>query len=349
MPTAIDLFAGAGGATQGLKDAGFRVLAAVEYDADAAATFEANHPDVYMLPEDIRDVSPAVLRDYLNLARSDLSLLTACPPCQGFSTLGSSGSDDERNDLVAEVWRFTREFKPAAVMVENVPGLKRDARWLALQRRLRGAGYSVRPWVVDAAKFGVPQRRRRLVAIAVRQPRAEFKEDLRDMLPPSFDLTAPHASEVIAQAGSIAKSRDEWHRARTPKRVVLERIRAIPAGGNHYDLPEALQLACHRRLRQQGRRAATGPYGRIALDGPAPTMTTRCTTISCGRFVHPTEDRGISLREAALLQTFPPRYEFSGTYESMERQIGNAVPVRLAHALGLAVRAILELDGELET
>ena len=326
MPTAIDLFAGAGGATQGLKDAGFRVVAAVECDANAVDTFEANHPDVDMRPKDIRDVSPEKLRLRIELARFELTLLTACPPCQGFSTLGSSSYDDERNDLVAQVWRFTREFRPAAVMVENVPGLASDVRWIRLRRQLRAVGYRVRSWIVDAADFGVPQRRRRLIAIAVSEAQAEFPDDLRDVLPPSLDLAAPHASDVIAQAGSIGESKDEWHRARTPTPVVLERIRAIPAGGNHYDLPEALQLACHRRLRRQGRTAATGPYGRIPPEGPAPTMTTRCTTISCGRFVHPTEDRGISLREAALLQTFPPDYAFVGSYESMERQIGNAVP-----------------------
>ena len=341
MLTALDLFAGAGGATQGLTDAGFRVLAAIEKDADAVATFKANHPGVCMLPQDINDVSPAVLRDELGLGRGDLALLTACPPCQGFSTLGTRDRNDERNDLVASVWRYAQEFQPAAVLIENVPGLQSDARWDDLGHHLDEAGYRFRSWVVDAADFGVPQRRRRLIAIAVRGDMpAEPPDDLRDALPPGFLLTAPHASEAIAEAGSIEGTRDEWHRARIPAPATLERIRAIPRGGSHADLPEELQLACHKRLRQRGRKAATGPYGRIPPEGPAPTMTTRCTTVSCGRFIHPSEDRGISLREAALLQTFPPNYRFAGSHESVERQIGNAVPVKLAHALGLAVRRV---------
>ncbi len=342
--TAIDLFAGAGGSAQGLSDAGFRVLAAIEQDADAAGTFAANHADVRVLDDDIGEVCPHSLRSELGLAAFDLTLLTACPPCQGFSTLGGRNGGDERNNLVAEVWRFTRVFWPEAVLVENVPGLANDRRWAVLCRQLRATGYHIRPWIVNAVDFGVPQRRRRLIAVALRTGPKVFPDDLGNLLPEEFALEAPHASEVIARAGPIENSEDAWHRARTPTPRVLERIQAIPAGGNHHDLPEPLQLACHKRLRRQGRTAATGPYGRIQLEGPAPTMTTRCTTVSCGRFIHPTEDRGISLREAALLQTFPPDYSFCGSHESMERQIGNAVPVRLAHALGLAVRRMIRAD-----
>lgn len=341
MLTAIDLFAGAGGATQGLTDAGFRVLAAVENDKAASAAFTVNHPCVFVEPRDIAEVSPCGLRRTLGLEPRELTLLTACPPCQGFSTLGPGNHDDERNALVAQVWRFAREFLPRAVLIENVPGLRFDERWHRLRDDL-GKQYEFRQWIVDAAGFGVPQRRRRLIAIAVRHGEAaELPGDLRDIVPMSFGVEPSHASDVIAGAGPIEGTHDEWHRARTMSPIVMERIRAIPADGSHADLPEELQLACHKRLRRRGKTSATDPYGRIPREGVAPTMTTRCTTVSCGRFVHPTEDRGISLREAALLQTFPPDYRFAGTHDSVERQIGNAVPVKLAHALGLAVRSAL--------
>lgn len=341
LPTAIDLFAGAGGSGRGLADAGFRVLAAVEQDKDAIGTLAANHPDVRVLEGDISEMCPQDLRIELGLTPGALTLLTACPPCQGFSSLGARNTSDERNGLVGEIWRFAREFEPSAILVENVPGLARDWRWSELQDQLGSFGYQIGSWKVDAVEFGVPQRRRRLIAIAVRQRQVKFPSDLSHLLPAWFSLKAPDAHETIALAGSINNSDDELHRARTPTPRVLERIQAVPAGGSHADLPAALQLDCHRRLRQQGRNAATGPYGRIPLAGPAPTMTTRCTTVSCGRFIHPVEDRGISLREAALLQTFPADYRFVGSHESIERQIGNAVPVRLAHALGLAVRNLL--------
>ena len=228
---ALDLFAGAGGATQGLSDAGFRVLAAIEQNEDAAATLARNHPNTVVLATDIEEVCPKSLRSDLGLCPQDLTLLTACPPCQSFSTLGSGNADDPRNGLVAETWRFVREFRPAAVLIENVPGLASDMQWTASKRQLRAAGYRLSSWIVDAADFGVPQRRRRLIAVAVRRHLVEFPDDLCDLVPPSLISDTAHASDVIAQAGPIDGSEDEWHRARTPTSAVLERIRAIPPGG----------------------------------------------------------------------------------------------------------------------
>lgn len=339
--TAIDLFAGAGGSTQGLSDAGFRVVGAVENDETAASTLSTNHPSVEVSIDDIANLDPSDFREHLQLERSELSLLTACPPCQGFSSLGPRDSADERNDLITEVWRFAAEMRPSAVLIENVPGLARDPRWEDMRAQAIEHGYSFGSWIVDALDFGIPQRRRRLIGIAIRDRATQFPETLQEFLPTSFSLDVPHASEVIARAGDISNTADPWHRARTPTPQVLERLSEIPSGGDHFDLPDHLQLDCHKRLKSAGRTASTGPYSRIPLEGPAPTMTTRCTTAACGRFVHPTEDRALSLREAALLQTFPSSYRFCGTYESMERQIGNAVPVRLAHALGLAIRRLL--------
>lgn len=339
--TAVDLFAGAGGSTQGLSDAGFRVVGAIENDRDAAATLAANHSDMAVTVTDITSVCPARFRQDLGLDRGELTLLTACPPCQGFSSLGQRDSGDERNDLIAQVWRFAEELRPAAILVENVPGLARDTRWAYLRDTAIKHGYSFGSWIVNATDFGVPQRRRRLIGIAVHGFGISFPGTLAQLTPESFERTPQNASEVIAQAGDIAVTTDPMHRARTPTSRVLERIRQIPPGGDHFDLPDHLQLDCHKRLKAAGRSGSTGPYSRIELTGPAPTMTTRCTTPSCGRFVHPSEHRAISLREAALLQTFPSGYQFCGNHESMERQIGNAVPVRLAHALGLAVRDLL--------
>ena len=342
--TAVDLFSGAGGSTQGLTDAGFRVVGAIEYDEAAASTLSHNHPTVMVATDDITQVDPGEFREQLGLDRSELTLLTACPPCQGFSSLGARDIDDERNGMIREVWRFAAEMQPSAILIENVPGLERDARWNELREITAENGYSFGSWTVNATDFGVPQRRRRLIGIAVRRSCIDFPAALQDLLPASFALSPPHASEVIAQAGNITASTDPLHQARTPGPRVLERIRLIPEGGDHFDLPDDLQLNCHKRLREAGRSSSAGPYSRIGLTGAAPTMTTRCTTPSCGRFLHPTEHRAISLREAALLQTFPASYRFYGTHGSMERQIGNAVPVRLAHALGLAVRRLLNVS-----
>ena len=341
MLTALDLFAGAGGATQGLKDAGYRVLAAVEKCADAVRTFSANHPEVRVLERDIRRVDPGTLRKSLKLPVGDLDLITACPPCQSFSTLGRMDAADSRNDLIAETERFAREFLPTAIVFENVPGVARDRRFELLRSHLEAIGYhDFRAYDLFASDFGVPQRRRRLIAIALRvERRVVLPTDLATILPNSFLGMPPDAGDVIDLAGPIEGTPDRLHRARKPTPVVLERIRAIPPGGNRFDLPPHLRLDCHKRIARKG---AWTPYGRIRRKGPAPTMTTKCTTPSCGRFVHPTEHRGISLREAALLQTFPLRYRFVGNHGSIERQIGNAVPVKLAEALGLAVKRCIE-------
>ena len=333
--TALDLFAGAGGSTEGLKAAEYRVLGAVECDASAARSYSSNHPDVLLFDRDIRDVSPRTMRYALGIKQGELDLLNACPPCQGFSSLGTGSPDDPRNDLVLVVRSFLADFRPKAFVLENVPGLHGDRRLQNLLDFARASDYGVRAYVVNATTFGVPQTRRRLVVIGVLGlDEGTLPNDMADLLPSTFHLTPPSVSKVLAKAGPIERTDDPLHHARQSSARVLARIRQIPRGGDRFDLPEAHQLACHKKLKG---RSATAAYGRIRLDRPAPTLTTRCTTPACGRFVHPTEDRGISLREAALLQTFPRGYRFHGTHQSLEAQIGNAVPVRMAQAIGLAV------------
>lgn len=340
--TAIDLFAGAGGATQGLRDAGYDVAAAVEIDPTAATTWALNHPGV-LLEADVRKVSGGLLLDAAGVRRGELDLLKACPPCQGFSTLrGTSVPDPRQNDLVLDTLRLVDEILPRAVLMENVPGLRRDPRYPRLVNGLRGFGYAVKDFLVDAEVLGVPQRRRRFVAIAMRDigDLPEFEE----LLPSEFRRQRMTAGEALHQLYASKSASGLLGIWRVPKGIVASRIAAIPVGGTRFDLPPHLQLACHKRLdSKSGRpaRNATGSYGRIRADRPAPTMTTRCTTPACGSFIHPTEDRGISLGEAAAFQTFPPDYSWSGTYGAIERQIGNAVPVWMAESFGLAVARLL--------
>lgn len=341
QPTVIDLFAGAGGATQGLSQAGFSVVAAVENDPSAVDTYRANHPSVHLEARHIEKVRLGGLRSRLGLDKGDLTLLKSCPPCQGFSSLGRTddAEDDPRNDLVRQTWRFVRAFEPGAVLMENVPGLRHDERFSELVSACTRSGYGIGSYLVDASGFGVPQRRKRLILIAVKGVASDdMPVDIADVLPDGFVTDPPTAGEAIAAAGPLDGTTDPVHRARTPKPLTLERIMAVPVGGTRFDLPPDRRLACHTSL---GTRSATSSYGRIKADGLAPTITTRCTTPACGSFVHPTEHRGISLREAALLQTFPLGYRFEGGHGAVERQIGNAVPVRMAEALGLVVLALL--------
>lgn len=337
--TALDLFAGAGGTTQGLRDAGFAVVGAVENDRTAAETYAANHPETDLLARDIQRVQAPALAKRLFASDARLDLLTACPPCQPFSTLGSGDADDPRNTLVSSLARFVKHLAPRAIMLENVPGLRREPRFTRLLKGL-ARDYTLRQYLVQAADFGIPQRRRRIIVIGVQcGSGVEPPDDLLCAIPEGFDFSPRTAGEALALADGLSAEVDPVHRARTPAPKTLERIRAVTPGGGRAQLPEHLRLECHGRLERQD---ATSIYGRIDPAQPAPTMTTRCTTPSCGRFVHPTEDRGLTLREAALLQSFPIDYKFCGGHDRIERQIGNAVPPRLAEALGLVCAAMLD-------
>lgn len=340
---AVDLFAGAGGATQGLRDAGYEVVAAVESEADPAETWRLNHPGV-MLEADIRHVDPACIVGIEALRGRSIDLLKACPPCQGFSSLrGAAQADQARNDLVLDTLRFVDGLLPASILLENVPGLRRDERFAALTRELRDRGYRLHDYEVEASLLGVPQRRRRLVVVAVKGTPL-LPADAVALARASGLAGTTTAGEALDHLDGQLQAGDVWHRWRNSSRAVAARIAAVPVGGNRFDLPPEHRLDCHDRLVTAGgvvRRVATGSYGRVRADAPSATMTTRCTTASCGSFIHPTENRGLSLREAASLQTFPHDYRWHGGYDSVERQIGNAVPVRMAEALGRVVRGLL--------
>lgn len=337
MRTAIDCFAGAGGATQGLRNAGFDVVAAVEIESDAAATWRANHPGT-MLQGDIRDVDPVALRALIPPGER-LSLLKACPPCQGFSSLRGASIDESRNDLVLDTLRLVDTLKPVAVLVENVPGLRRDQRFEGLLAGLRVRDYRAAFYTVEAGELGVPQRRRRLVVIAVDGAVcAAPPSTLTELIPSESRRPPMTAGQALRVLNEALDPGDTWHRWRKSGRTVQERIAAVPVGGNRLDLPEVHRLACHASLE----RNALASYGRVKSAEVAPTMTTRCTTPACGSFIHPTEDRGLSIREAAAFQTFPADYVWIGGYDSVERQIGNAVPVWMAEELGRAVVRLLD-------
>jgi DNA (cytosine-5)-methyltransferase 1 len=345
--SAVDLFSGAGGTTQGLRDAGYKVVAAVEQDPTAVKTFAANHSETELLDRDIRHVQAPALARRLHANGLRVDLLTACPPCQPFSTLGTGDSSDPRNALVSSVARFARHLRPRAILLENVPGLRTEPRFLKLTEEL-SVGYTMREYIVQASDFGIPQNRRRVILVGVERSSNVLPPiELLASLPDDFDVSPRVAADALKLAANLDSDNDPTHVARTSQPMTLRRIRAMKQGGGRLQLPKELELACHTRL---GKKSATSIYGRIDPSKPAPTMTTRCTTPSCGRFVHPTEDRGLTLREAALIQTFPVGYKFEGGHGDVERQIGNAVPPRLAEALGLVVGRLLnkELAGPAE-
>lgn len=323
--TAIDLFSGAGGLTLGLKQAGFKVLAGIEIERVPAATYKLNHPDVLCINKDIREVGAVELLMATGLKRGELDLLAGCPPCQGFSTLRtrkkSNAVADDRNDLLFEFLRFVEALSPRSIMMENVPALAHDIRMKAFLRRISVLGYKVsrkNVRVEDASEYGVPQRRYRMILLASKTGQVKKAEK-------SETITVRKCLDAVRLA-PVGESGDPLH-DHVPNRAahVEEIIRNIPKdGGSRTSLPEHLVLECHKSEKSGFRDV----YGRMSWDRVSPTMTGGCGNPSKGRYLHPEEDRAISLREAALFQTFPADYRFDLTEGRGKAalMIGNALP-----------------------
>lgn len=330
-PTAIDLFSGCGGLTVGLKQAGFRVLGAVELDARASAIYRRNHPEVLLKQIDILKIDPdAFMRD-LDIGLGDLDLLAGCPPCQGYSALrtknGFKQNRDIRNGLVREMLRFAQAFMPKAVMMENVPGLNGKKSLSDLCKGLEGLGYVVKTEVRNAMEYGVPQRRRRLILVAGRCGHVELAQ-------PSLKYRT--VRDAIYHLSPAGKSGDPLHdlpENRSAKVRLL--ISKVPKnGGSRSSLPPEFHLDCHKAC-----DGFKDVYGRMSWDSVAPTITGGCFNPSKGRFLHPEENRCITMREASLLQTFPPDYFFDERFgkQAIALMIGNALPPKFIelHAVAL--------------
>lgn len=339
--TAIDLFAGGGGLTVGLKRAGFKVLAAVEIEEHAFATYKANHPEVRCLKQNLKTVTG---QDLLKLTGAKtVDLLVGCPPCQGFTSLTAKyRREDPRNELIFEMSRLAKEIKPRAIMMENVPGLLNQGAplYTDLKSRLGDLDYKLTDGVLQVADFGVPQFRRRLVLLGglgfkIELPEPTHAKDagegrkewctVRDAI---RGMSVPLELREAMERGPIECS--DWHVVRTLSPENLNRIQAAKPGATWPDIPESLRPECH----QGDYRGFTNVYGRMEWDTPSPTITAGCTTFSKGRFGHPEADRTISVREAAMLQTFPPGYLLDVPYMGhVCNVIGNALPCDFAAAV----------------
>ncbi len=336
--TAIDVFAGGGGLTVGLKKAGFNVVSAIELDDHAYATYKVNHPEVKALRQDVRTVSGKALLRLTGEKRIDL--LAGCPPCQGFTSLTSKyRRNDPRNSLVEEMARLVSELRPKAVMMENVPGLARKGKTLYdnLKKELNQLGYLIEDGVLEVADYGVPQLRRRLVLLAgkgfrIELPRPTHSKKATDMkwkwksVRDAIGRMKKPMTLLEAKERNLLETSD-WHIVRNLSPLNQARIRTVKPGANRNVLPEKLRPECHKG----SYNGFPNVYGRMQWDQPSPTITGGCTTFSKGRFGHPEENRTISVREAALLQTFPEDYRFPEPFmDNVCKIIGNALPCAFA-------------------
>jgi DNA (cytosine-5)-methyltransferase 1 len=353
-PTFIDLFSGCGGASLGLKFAGYKAVAAVDNDPIACKTYKENL-GLTPICADLRRFDGQSLLESCNLKKGDIDLIVGCPPCQGFSSLRRTTHADGRGSGKSLVTLFINriaEIQPKAVILENVPGIakKEGIRYLGkFISRMQKMGYKVSCSEFNAADYGVPQFRKRIIALCVKsntpppipdkthsdpkKPEGNFKpwRTVKDAI---RDLPPLRPGEVCHSIPN--------HYARNHSPRILELIRRIPKnGGSRRSLPANYWLPCHLRLATKKSGGAESVYGRMAWDKPSPTITCRCTTPSSGRFLHPEQDRAITPREAARLQCFPDDFIFPEGFSHAERLIGNAVPPLLMSVIGKSLKEVL--------
>lgn len=347
--SAVDLFCGAGGLTHGLMRAGVKVEAGIDIDAQARHAFETNNPGAVFWDWDLsQKYSPSVEKLYD--PEKKYRLLAGCAPCQPFSKLTNGQGRHRSWDLLSHFARLIKGIRPELVTMENVPELAERGQQVfdGFLDALDANQYEYDWDIIDCERYGVPQRRRRLVLVASRLGDISLPAAIYDH--PSEWKTVRKTIDGLAPVGSgEGDPSDLLHIASKLSDLNIRRVRATPPdGGTQRDWPDELLLDCHRK--QSGKSYYT-IYGRMWWDRPAPTMTTLCTGLGNGRFGHPVQDRAITLREAALLQSFPRDYEFwppgmKLNKSAVARFIGNAVPPQIGKVLG---KALLEHVRQFET
>lgn len=335
----VDLFCGIGGLSFGMKSKGFQIKAGYDLDGSCKFAYEINNSATFHY-QDIKSVNAGDIN--ANYSDNCIRVLAGCAPCQPFSSYSFKNKikDPNKYDLLYEFGRLVREVKPDIVTMENVTQILSFKEKPVLQdfiNCLKECGYWVDVNKVFCPQYGIPQSRRRLVLLASRL--GEIK-----LIPPTHNKeTYITVRDTISNlpklsSGEIDKH-DPLHRAKALSPLNIKRIQHTPYGGSWRDWPEELVLKCHKTT---GGKSFGSVYGRMIWDAPSPTMTTQCTGLGNGRFGHPTQDRAISIREAALLQTFPMTYKFFPDEKSVaitkaSRYIGNAVPPKLGEVIAESI------------
>ncbi len=337
---AVDLFCGVGGLTHGLRSGGIEVVAGVDLDNACRFAYERNNSPSTFIERDVNLLTAQEVADLFQDHR--VKLLAGCAPCQPFSTYGRSnrrnkGREPEDGDwsLVASFGRLVQELQPELVTMENVPQLLLHHVFDEFLHAL--VGYHFLWSIVDCERIGVPQKRKRLVLMASKLGAEHLS--LPDLDIPIETVRAKIADLPHLDAGQTDE-KDAMHAACKLSSLNSQRIRASRPGGTWRDWPEDLRAPCHRKSTGE---TYPSVYGRMEWDKPSPTITTQCFGYGNGRFGHPEQDRAITLREAAILQTFPPDYAFLDEGEKVSfarhgRLIGNAVPVRLGEIIAETFR-----------
>ena len=348
MPSAIiDLFCGVGGLTKGLELADLNVIAGIDINETCRFAYERNN-QANFITADITNIS---IEEIDNLYPADtIKIMVGCAPCQPFSKYTQryrkEGHTDDKWRLLYSFLNIVQHIQPQVVSMENVPELRNESVFQDFVTSLETLGYAVHWQIAYCPDYGVPQKRKRLVLLA------SLLGEIQ-LIPPLFNennyLTVRDAiGDLPPIASGQISEVDIMHRATRLSEINLERIQHSIQGGTWKDWDERLKLKCHKKASGKSYGAV---YGRMRWDQPSPTITTQFYGYGNGRFGHPEQDRAISYREGAILQSFPPDYEFipnNGEIFSLRDlgiHIGNAVPVELGHAIGVSIRQHLNEQG----
>ena len=369
--TVIDLFCGAGGLSEGFRQAGFRVLAGNDFFNAAGETFAATHPEARFFGEPLQNLTTDDLLEAGGLEKGELTCLVGGPPCQAFSVYNHQrGMHDERAHLFKEYLRIVEGLQPEWIVMENVTGILSAGEGAvvgAIKKGLSELGYVAEHKILHAEEYGVPQKRRRVVFLGNRigtpikwpqathgkgrlpfvtvwdaigdLPQLENGEDPKQSVDYASEAFSPFQRQV---RGNVAKAHN--HAAPRLAPINLERMKHIPEGGSWRDIPIKLLPAGMRKAR---RCDHTKRYGRLRKKGLSPTVLTKCD-IHWGAYIHPEQDRSLSVREAARLQSFPDWFEFKGSKTEQYIQVGNAVPPLLGRKIAEAVLSATKSRGTAE-
>lgn len=337
---AVDLFCGIGGLTCGLRASGINVVAGYDLDDSCEYAYETNNDKSMFICKNVSDITSDEIRKHLE--SYDIKVLVGCAPCQPFSRHRKDKKHRERHKdwgLLAQFGRLVEEVMPDYISMENVPELLKESIFADFIARLKRLGYATEYGVVKAEEYGVPQHRRRLLLLA-------SKRGSISLIGPTNDerhvVTVRNAIGGLpaVKAGS-ASGDDPLQTASALSEINMRRIRASIPNGTWRDWPEELRLRCHKKDSGQ---TYPSVYGRMAWDETSPTITTQFYMYGTGRFGHPEQDRALTLREGAILQSFPKDYKFIRPGEKLSRKaiarhIGNAVPPKLGEAVGKSIIA----------
>ncbi|MBC9785521.1 DNA cytosine methyltransferase [Heliobacterium chlorum] len=325
--TFIDLFSGAGGMSVGFVDAGYTSIYAVENNYWASLTYKENFGDHV----DNRDIEQ--ITDFPHA-----TVIIGGPPCQGFSPLGKRLENDPRNQLWRHYLRAVECSQPLVFVIENVPEILKSAEFTEIERVSKALGYVLTSGTLFAADFGVPQKRKRAFIIGSKVGKISFPEPLyvdpakynKDMFNYKTWVTVQEAFRGLPEEPNDVN----WHVGRNATPISLERYKCIPPGGNRFDLPDNLKPDCWKKKKT----GSTDVFGRLSWNEPSLTIRTEFFKPEKGRYLHPSAHRPITHREAARLQTFPDEFIFVGSKIEVAKQIGNAVPCKLAYHIAKKIK-----------